>query len=418
MQADHGRVLVVLDNQLRRERLGRQIQESGFAVLSTSNTVEAATLVHDEEPDVVVVDAHAAPDGASCLLKSMQAEPTSATIPVIVLAPDGDSEVVQRCLDAGAEDFLYEPYSPSILKAQVREYVAISSRRRQDLRGFERESLLKLERDVQIARKIQESFLPSELPQPAGWEIAARFHPAREVAGDFYDSFQLTQGRRVALVIADVCDKGVGAALFMALFRSLYRAYSQQNYSMRWTDVMDEGFTRGKDGSSPRKRLAPQTGTVALKNAMNLTNDYLLRNHADANMFATTFFAVLDPATGQVNYVNGGHNPPVIIGPDGIKDRLKATGPAPGIVPDVDFQIGQTQMEPGDLLFAFTDGVTDAKNPAGQLFTEKRMLALIEPPAESALDLLNRVDEELRAHISTALQFDDITMLAARRSPK
>ena len=92
-------------------------------------------------------------------------------------------------------------------------------------------------------RKIQESFLPDVLPQPAGWEIAARFHPAREVAGDFYDSFQLTQGRRVALVIADVCDKGVGAALFMALFRSLYRAYSQQNYSMRWTAVMDEGFT-------------------------------------------------------------------------------------------------------------------------------------------------------------------------------
>jgi sigma-B regulation protein RsbU (phosphoserine phosphatase) len=418
MQAEHGRVLVVLDDQPRRERLARQIEESGFAVISASNTLDAATSIRDEEPHVVVIDAHAAPEGATCLLKSMQAEPTSATIPVIVLAPDGDSDAVQCCLDAGAEDFLYEPYSASILKAQVREYVAISSRRRQELRGFERENLLKLERDVQIARKIQESFLPSELPQPAGWEIAARFHPAREVAGDFYDSFQLTQGRRVALVIADVCDKGVGAALFMALFRSLYRAYSQQNYSMRWTDVMDEGFTRGAAGPSPRKRLAPQTGTVALKNAMNLTNDYLLRNHADANMFATTFFAVLDPATGQVNYVNGGHNPPVVIGPDGIKDRLKATGPAPGIVPDVDFQIGQTQMEPGDVLFAFTDGVTDAKNPAGQLFTEKRMLALIEPPAASALELLDRVDDELRAHISTALQFDDITMLAARRSPK
>ena len=130
------------------------------------------------------------------------------------------------------------------------------------MRRSERENLLKLERDVQIARKIQESFLPGELPQPAGWEIAARFHPAREVAGDFYDSFQLTQGRRVALVIADVCDKGVGAALFMALFRSLYRAYSQQNYSMRWTDVMDEGFTRaGEAAPAPasawRHRPAP-----------------------------------------------------------------------------------------------------------------------------------------------------------------
>jgi phosphoserine phosphatase RsbU/P len=219
----------------------------------------------------------------------------------------------------------------------------------------------------------------------------------------------------VALVIADICDKGVGAALFMALFRTLYRAYAQQNYSMRWTDVMDEGFKPSQGGASARKRLAPQTGTVALKNAMNLTNDYMLRNHADANMFATTFFAVLDPATGQLNYVNGGHNPPVLIGADGIKDRLKPTGPAPGILPNVDYHIGQAQMEPGDILFAFTDGVTDAKNPAGQLFTDKRMLELIEPRAESALALLDRVDDALRAHISTANQFDDITMLAARR---
>jgi phosphoserine phosphatase RsbU/P len=404
-----------MGNEPRRERLRRQVEESGFAVIGAADTDEAASLVLGEEPDVVVIEALAAPGGAAVLLRSMQAEPTSATIPVIVLAQAGDASGVQCCLDAGAEDFLYEPYSASVLKAQVRDYVAISSRRRQDLRGSEREGLLKLERDVQIARKIQESFLPAELPQPAGWEIAARFHPAREVAGDFYDSFQLTQGRRVALVIADICDKGVGAALFMALFRTLYRAYAQQNYSMRWTDVMDEGFKPSQGGASARKRLAPQTGTVALKNAMNLTNDYMLSNHADANMFATTFFAVLDPATGQLNYVNGGHNPPVLIGADGIKDRLKPTGPAPGILPNVDYHIGQAQMEPGDILFAFTDGVTDAKNPAGQLFTDKRMLELIEPRAESALALLDRVDDALRAHISTANQFDDITMLAARR---
>ena len=181
---------------------------------------------------------------------------------------------------------------------------------------------------------------------------------------------------------------------------------------------MDEGFTPATGGDSVRKRLAPQTGTVALKNAMNLTNDFMLRNHADANMFATTFFAVLDPATGQLNYVNGGHNPPVIIGPEGIKNRLKATGPAPGVVPDVDYQIGQAQLDPGDMLFMFTDGVTDAKNPAGQLYTDKRMVALVEPPAESALELLDRVDDALRAHISTAVQFDDITMLAVRRAPR
>jgi len=136
---------------------------------------------------------------------------------------------------------------------------------------------------------------------------------------------------------------------------------------MRWTAVMDEGFSPVTgSGSSARKRLAPQTGTVALKNAMDLTNEYMLRNHGDTNMFATTFFAVLDPATGQLNYINGGHNPPVVIGPNGIKDRLKPTGPAPGMLPDVDYRIGQTQLDPGDILFTFTDGVTDARNPLGR----------------------------------------------------
>jgi sigma-B regulation protein RsbU (phosphoserine phosphatase) len=411
MDAEQVRILVVLQDETRGERLQHQLEESGFVVFGARTTEAAAKLVRDEEPEVVVVEAFAPPRGATNLLESIRMDPTGTTIPVIVLAPQGNTEVVQQCLDAGAEDFLHEPYSPSRLKALVSEYAAISTRRRQTLRRSERENLLKLERDVQIARRIQEGFLPSELPQPSGWEIAARFHPAREVAGDFYDSFQLTQGRRVALIIADVCDKGVGAALFMALFRSLYRAYSQQNYSMRWTAVMDEG-----PGPSARKRFAPQTGTIALKNAMDLTNEYMLRNHGDANMFATTFFGVLDPATGQLNYINGGHNPPVVLGPDGVKDRLKPTGPAPGMLPDVDYQIGQAQLDPGDTLFLFTDGVTDAKDPAGKLFTEKHMLALVEPPSESALGLLDRVDSALEEHISTANQFDDITMLAARRS--
>lgn len=412
---EQGTLLVALENEGRRERLRRQLEESGFRVLTAGSTDEAATVVRGQEPDVVVVDALLPPSGAESFIQTMQAEPISAAIPLIVLARDGSTDEVQRCLDAGAADFLYEPFSPAALKAQVADYAAISSRRRQDLRRVERDVLLKIERDVQIARRIQEGFLPSELPQPEGWEIAARFHPAREVAGDFYDCFQLTQGRRIALVIADVCDKGVGAALFMALFRTLYRAYAQQNYSMRWTDVMEDNFVRG---AGARQRLTPQTGTLALKNAMNLTNDYMLRNHAEANMFATTFFGVLDPMSGQFSYVNGGHNPPVVMAQDGtLKSRLKPTGPAPGMLPDVDYRVDQVMLEPGDVLFAFTDGVTDAKDPAGHLFTEKRMLTLIEEPTESATALLDYVDQTLRTHISTAVQFDDITMLALRRSP-
>ncbi|NJP05414.1 MAG: cyclic nucleotide-binding domain-containing protein [Chloroflexaceae bacterium] len=93
----------------------------------------------------------------------------------------------------------------------------------------ERESFLKLEHDVQTAKQIQHSFLPDSIAQPEGWHICSRFHPAREVAGDFYDCFLMSQGRRIGLIIADVCDKGIGAALFMALSRSLLRAYIEQN---------------------------------------------------------------------------------------------------------------------------------------------------------------------------------------------
>jgi phosphoserine phosphatase RsbU/P len=249
--------------------------------------------------------------------------------------------------------------------------------------------LLRYEHELQIGQQIQASFLPNELPQPSGWELAADFHPAREVAGDFYDAFYLGRSRKVCLVIADVCDKGVGAALFMALTRSLIRAFAE----------LDE------DG---------QTG---LKSPVELTNDYVLRNHLQVNMFVTLFYAVLDPATGLLTYVNSGHNPPVIIGPTGVKARLLPTGPAVGMFPGAEFKVDQVGLELGDVLFAFTDGVTEARDANGGFFTEKRLLQLLEQTASSAAALLNRIEESVRAHIDTTNQYDDITMLAVRRKP-
>jgi serine phosphatase RsbU (regulator of sigma subunit) len=218
----------------------------------------------------------------------------------------------------------------------------------------------------------------------------------------------------VAVVISDVCDKGVGAALFMALFRSLLRAFAQQNFSMRWTDVLDERV----QPSTTRQRVTPRTGAGNVKNAMEMTNEYMARNHADSNMFATTFFGIFDPSTGQVTYVNGGHNPPVILNQGGdIIARLKPTGPAPGMMADVEYGIGQATLEPGDMLYMFTDGVTDAKDPQGRLFTEKRALEILTEPCGSAQQLIDRIDDALIQHIGRAAQFDDITMLAVRRQP-
>jgi sigma-B regulation protein RsbU (phosphoserine phosphatase) len=249
--------------------------------------------------------------------------------------------------------------------------------------------LLRYEHELQIGQQIQADFLPNELPQPDGWEIAANFRPAREVAGDFYDAFYLEDRKKVCLVIADVCDKGVGAALFMALTRSLIRAFAELNTG----------------------------GETALKNPVELTNDYILRNHIQSNMFVTLFYSVLDLSSGQLAYVNAGHNPPVILDSTGVKAHLQPTCPAVGMFPNMEPNVQWLSLEPGDVLFAFTDGVTDARASNGSLFSEGRLRQLLEQPAPSAAALLHRVVESVRSHMGTATQFDDITLMAARRQP-
>jgi sigma-B regulation protein RsbU (phosphoserine phosphatase) len=298
----------------------------------------------------------------------------------------------------------------------VREFQEIRKRRLEEREQARIRLREKIEHDVDIARDIQLSFLPRELPNPDGWEIAAHFAPAREVAGDFYDAFMMAQGRRVGFVIADVCDKGVGAALFMALTRSLTRAYAQQNYSMNLMSGIANSSATHLEGHRPK---LPSIGSMALQNAVELTNAYITTNHFELNYFATLFFGMLDPDTGHLSYINGGHCPPIILGSDGkIKTTLKATGTPVGMMPDANYTIGEIRLEPGDILFGYSDGVTDARNPAGKMFGEKQMLALLqEKPVIAVEELLMRVKTVVSAHIDTADQYDDITMIAVRHQP-
>ena len=257
---------------------------------------------------------------------------------------------------------------------------------------------------------------PCELPQPEGWQVAARFQPAREVAGDFYDAFFISQGRRVGFVIADVVDKGVPAALFMALVRSLTRAFAQQHYALSWTDALESSPSSRKGKGKKSSRRLPSTGTIALHNAVLLTNNYILDNHMDLNMFATLFFGMFDPRTGELAYINAGHNPPYIVSQEGqIKAKLVSTGPAVGMFPGVDFQIEYGKLEPGDILFAYTDGVTEARAPNGDFLTEKRLEALISHHFGTATAIIDHIDEVLQDFIADAVQFDDITMIAVSR---
>jgi phosphoserine phosphatase RsbU/P len=415
LESKKAHLLIIGGHLAHLKTLLLRLEEAGYAVAAAVDGDEGLRMIKLGTPDLVLLDLHVAILDACEFLSQLRGSEAMPDIPVILLAPAEDLEGVERCLAAGADDYLLAPFSPTLLRAQVQNYLEIGRERQEQHRRTKQEELLKIERDVQIARNIQLSFLPSELPQPEGWELAARFHPAREVAGDFYDSFTLSQGRRVAVVIADVCDKGVGAALFMALIRSLTRAFAQQNYSLSWMGAIADDLAAG---APARRREAPSIGTTALMNAVVLTNNYITTNHMELNMFATYFFGMLDPANGQVAYINGGHNPPFIVGPDGVmKTCLKATGPAVGMVPNAHFRIEQAQLEPGDILYLYTDGVTEARTPTGEFFTEKRLESLLSQPPTSAAGLLDRVEKALSDWVAGGIPSDDITMMAVRRIP-
>ena len=266
-----------------------------------------------------------------------------------------------------------------------------------------------LQNELDKGRQLQRDFLPAQLHQPEGWELAAFLSPARDVSGDFYDAFTLPGGK-IGLVLADVCDKGVGSALFMALSRSLMRVFSGQIHLDRQGD---EGAGLSLDALNQNgQSFSSQSDAL---DAVGYTNNYIANTHGDTNMFATLFFAVLDPATGVLRYINAGHESPAILGRDGIKARLHVSGPAVGVVPNATFDVREVQLDSGDFLVSYTDGITDARNPNGESLTEDRLMDLLATHHTSAQGLLDQVESNVRNHMGTADQFDDISLLIVRR---
>ena len=272
----------------------------------------------------------------------------------------------------------------------------------------------KAERELEIAREIQSSFLVKDYPQPPGWEIASFLRPARQVSGDFYDVFPISTSKHIALIVADVCDKGVGAAMYMAIFRSLLRAYSDQHYIIRWAGVPNQG-----QGDTPtsvfRRDAILASGVPSLKNAVDLTNNYIATQHGNSNMFATVFFGLLDPTEGTLAYINAGHEAPLLFSEGTLKTRLEPTGPAIGMLPDMEFKTEWVLLKPGDSLLLYTDGVTDAQNRSGELFSEERLIATASQLPHSSRDMIQNITSSVDRHIGSYEQYDDITLLAVHR---
>jgi sigma-B regulation protein RsbU (phosphoserine phosphatase) len=280
--------------------------------------------------------------------------------------------------------------------------------------------LLLVERDLEIGRELQAGFVPAELPQPPGWEVAAHFRPALKVGGDFYDAFALP-GDHLVLVIADVCDKGVGSALYMAMFRSLLRAFAQQGLGRGILGWPGQQPAPQPPPVAPEPPAAGQRRATLLADLIALstverTNNYVAATHRLSAMYATLFVGVLDVRTGAMTYVNAAHPAPVLLGPAGVKERLDSTGPAAGQWPNFAYDINRTRLEPGDMFLAYTDGVTDARDAAGRFYTRDRLLTVLARPVASAAALLGAVVQDVTSHVAGAEPFDDVTLLAVRRT--
>ncbi|MDH3556061.1 MAG: SpoIIE family protein phosphatase [Deltaproteobacteria bacterium] len=408
---DQGTLLVVDDNDMNRDFLSRHLERQGHSVEEAEDGDRALQMLEEQVFDLILLDIMMPNMNGFQVLEHLKRHDTWRHIPVIMISAVDEIDSVVRCIEMGAEDHLSKPFDPVILRARVS--ACLEKKRLRDLERLCAESM---ERELEIGQEIQSSFFPKDLPQLQGWEIAAHFQAAHQVGGDFYDTFLLSGAKSVGLVIADVCDKGVGAALFMGLFRSLIRAFVSMHYSTEWAASLEESQTAPEELCP----IATQKGmdsphAKALKNIISLTNNYIAQIHHDTNMFASLFFGVLEPSSGNLTYINGGHEPPAIIGPDGVKERLAPTGPAVGMMPNLSFETRVTKFDPGDLLVAFTDGVTEARSQDGDFFGEERMLELLVDPAASADTLVQRVAATIGEHTAGTVQSDDITLLVVRR---
>ncbi|RXE56788.1 stage II sporulation protein E [Methanoculleus taiwanensis] len=235
--------------------------------------------------------------------------------------------------------------------------------------------------ELQIAHDIQMSFLPEKLPRVPAYDLAAMSLPAKEVGGDFYDAIPLPDGR-LGIVMADVSGKGVPAALFMALSRTVVRAHARHS---------------------------------GAKDAIQDAN-ILIAEDSKSGMFVTLFYGVVDAARLTMTYVNAGHNPPLLFR-DGEPRELKATGIILGVMEDAEYEEQTVDLRAGDLLLLYTDGVTEAIDPDDKQFGEERLIATVQECRHlPSSEIVERIQQAVFAFCGREPQFDDLTLMVLKVS--
>lgn len=387
-------ILIVDNEEFNVDYLEQELADLGYATFSAGSGQEALAQTASNAPDLILLDIMMPTMNGFQVLEQLKANPAWRHIPVLIISALSDMVSIVRGIKLGAEDYLSKPFNTTLLRARLSSCL-------EKKRLYDQEQLYQREqaRDQTMGRRLQAAFLPVTLPQPPGWTLTARLLVASSASGDFYDAFPVAGGTRIGLVIGTVDKQGGEAALFMPLFRSLLRAYVTQDDLMP-TFMPDDA-----------QRL--QTAVMG-------TNAYVTHTHSQAGAFATLFFGLLDPHTGALSYLNGGHEPPFILDKTGVKARLQATSPVVGRWPGSEFPVATIHLAPGDTLLALTAGVINAPNPRREPLGQVRLLRLLEQsataPTLSPTVLLDQIETSLRTHRAGAALENEITLFAVGRA--
>ncbi len=378
------KILVVDDEPdlepLVKMRMRREIRSKLYTFEFAGNGVEALeTLEREGDIDLVLSDINMPRmDGLTLLEQIAGAE---ADMRAVIVSAYGDMKNIRTAMNRGAFDFIIKPIDFDDFRVTINRALVHLAKWREAL--VSRDKLVSIQNELDVAKTIQQSILPTVFPETDGMQIFGSMEPARAVGGDFFFVERFVDGR-IALAVADVSDKGVPAALFMMLTRTLLK-----------------GALR--DGAPPGRVLEE-------------VND-LLHEDNDTAMFVTLFCGIYDPHTGGFTYANGGHNPPLHVRADGSSEILPITGGiALGVAPEFTFAEDSIELAPGDSAVLYTDGVTEAINAADEEFGMERLHAIFaETPGLNALEGNSAIFESLGKFTGETPQFDDITCLVLHR---
>jgi sigma-B regulation protein RsbU (phosphoserine phosphatase) len=310
-------------------------------------------------------------------------------IPIIFISALDATQDKVRAFTVGGVDYVTKPFQCEEVLARVETHLALRrlTQQLQDANKQLQEANSKMERELALAGEVQASFLSHKLPDIPGWQLAVTLEPSRETCGDFYDVYLLPDGR-LGFLVADVVDKGAGAALFMALSWTLIRTYAAE-YPTQPELVL----------SAVHRRILEDTET---------------------NMFVSVFYGILDPVTGAVSYCNAGHPPPYLLSAQGgsAVQTLRRTGMVLGVAEDAAWEQEVVQLAPGDALVLYTDGVTEARNERDTFFKEDRLLECVQAVrGRSAREIQNAILADVREFVGDAPQSDDIALMVVARDP-